>query len=135
MLRVDWIHLYLNVVDNLMSSKFLYNTFRKISMNYVKWNLLEVMMRCIWKCNYFDDIYIDQFENGVYLSCIRCNNRFNDNVFNNVKLQTRLEQYAFRDHGNENHFDHCMLTIVWSQRPYMNGVFPSADKPISVLII
>lgn len=131
------IHLYLNVgADNPNGrASFLENTFRKITMNSCNSGILLETDDCdaYGNANYFDDIWIDQYENGVYFKVDSgATNGFNDNVFNNIKLQTTTwTKYAFRDIShNENHFDHC-LAYDWytaSSPVHEWSLLPSAYK-------
>jgi hypothetical protein len=113
------IHLYLNIgVDSPNGlASFLENTFRKISMNSCKNGILLECDNCdaYGNSNSFDDIWIEEFENGVYFKVDPgATNGFNENVFNDVKLQTTTwSKYAFRDISHDgNHFDHC-LAFDW----------------------
>lgn len=115
------IHLYVNVGEDKPSDmgSFLFNTFRKITMNAVK---VGILLECddtdAWgNGNLFDDIWIDDgYETGVWFRVDPgATNGFNQNVFNDVKLQTEsYSKYAFRNIShNGNQFDHC-LAWDWS---------------------
>ena len=102
------------------------NTFRDVSMYGCRNGiLLESNHNGAWaNGNYFENIWISRFINGVWFDDID-GNSFNANVFTNVKLQTidgdgseggqptgyTEPMYGFRNIcGNANHFDHC---LVW----------------------
>ncbi len=113
----EWtgIHLYLNIgTDNPNGrASFLFNTFRNIQMNSCKNGILLECDDCdaYGNGNTFDTIWIDEYENGVYFKVDSdATNGYNQNVFNNVKLQTATwSKYAFREIShNGNHFDHCL---------------------------
>jgi hypothetical protein len=131
------IHLYVNVgVDKPSDmANFLFNTFRKITMNDC---MTGILLECddtdaYGNGNNFDDIWIDAYVNGVWFKVdAGATNGFNQNLFNDIKLQTAsFSTNAFRDISHfGNHFDHC---LAWDWYAASNpvhewNILPSATK-------
>lgn len=127
------IHLNIDVGEDSPAdmANFLFNTFRDITMNSCKTGiLLECDDTDAWgNGNLFENIWIDDgFETGVYFKVDSgATNGFNQNLFNNIKLQTDTwSKDGFKNiNGNGNHFDHC---LVWD---WYAAISPNHEWSIS----
>lgn len=99
-------------------SNFLCNTFRNIQMFGAGTGIyLECDHETGWgNGNYFEDIWIDQFDTAIWFSLTAdSNNGFNQNVFQHIKAQSAtFSRYGVRDISrNANHFDHVLMWDWW----------------------
>lgn len=114
---VGWTdHNYVGIhLQNDGGSNFLFNTFRNIVMEGAGIGIyLEHSTSSGYgNGNYFENIYIDQFETMILFDVdASANFGFNQNVFTNIKGQSAtFSNYGVKDISfNGNHFDHC---LVW----------------------
>jgi hypothetical protein len=108
-------------LENNGGSNFLYNTFRDIQMHGVKtgiW-LEQAICNSGWgNGNYFENIWIDQFETMIWFDvpvCAPWAGAYNQNVFQNVKGESAVYSLdGVKDVShNGNHFDHVLVWDWW----------------------